>query len=146
VKFPAAVRASGLEDAFKAGIRAMGGDRSKVTGGRGLAGSVNLDAALRVAQPNAARWDYLVGLMVDARHDRMFCIEVHPADVGEVDAILAKKKWLDETLAGTDLAKLPRRNYWIATPSGVHFNGNVPQLRRLASAGIEPPIKHLKLS
>jgi hypothetical protein len=131
-----------LNDAFRAGLQALGSKSSKVSLERGvtLVGSVDIDSALvSISQyANANRWDYAVAEST-TNGDVIHWIEIHPASEGEVESVLAKHDWLKNWLAG-DATRLDYRNerrkfVWIAsgktriTPTG-------SGARKLAKRGV----------
>jgi hypothetical protein len=83
MNFRSAVQATpALAKALKNGLQALHpSDRKRIEckNPRALAGSVNVDAALKNDLPNAPRWDYGVGVCIDKNGDRVIWIEVHPA-------------------------------------------------------------------
>ena len=153
MRFKAAVEATdSIAAAYRAGLQAVPGvDRARMTVNdtARLGGSVNLDAALSGAQPNAPRWDYGVGWKMSNARDNVIWIEVHPASTSNVKEMVAKVDWLRLWLRddAPDLDRLTRRKpafVWIAS-GAVHIPKNSPQFRRLAGAGIRYPCKHLTI-
>ncbi len=130
-----------LAEELKPGLQALSKtDRQYVTCDkpRGLAGSVNLDAALRQALPNEPRWDYVIGLKQKGRSDEAVWLEIHPASsTGEVEVVLKKLAWLKGWCGerAVSLTKLSRRYVWVAT-GRVAFSPNSPQYKKLTMAGI----------
>lgn len=122
-------------------------DRARISVGASikLAGSVNVDAALKTSQPNAARWDYVVG-QKQSNKECLHWIEVHPAsgtgNIGEMDA---KLKWLAVWMRTTPLASYPRQIVWIASGKSA-FNSRHPALRSLANRGLRFAGGHLALA
>jgi len=109
-----------------------------------LAGSVDIDKALEPSQPNAHRWDYLVGVH-EGNGTRIHWIEVHPASsTGNIAEIEAKMKWLMYWMKTTPLVKYPRSIVWVASGKSV-FNGRSPALKKLASRGIKFAGSHLAI-
>lgn len=109
-----------------------------------LLGSVDVDAALKDSQPNAARWDYLVGEK-QGQQQRLHWIEVHPASsTGNVGEIGAKLDWLIAWLRTTPLASYPKKIVWIASGKSA-FNARDPGVRALARRGLYFAGSHLKL-
>lgn len=77
---------------LKNGLQALGGNSNKikVRTKRDLKGSINIDTCLQRIYPNEPRWDYVLGYK-----DRVFYVEVHPADnTRKVREITAKLGWL----------------------------------------------------
>jgi len=128
-----------ISKAYEAGIQALSADRHyvKVTETHDLNGSVNIDACLRAAQPNASRWDYTFGY-----RDQSYYVEIHPAGTGEVDTVINKFTWLINWLR-TDGARLNAINaanpfHWVASgkvsiPLGSTYH------RRIMKAGLTMP-------
>jgi len=54
--------------------------------------SLDLDAARQGAEPQAARWDYI---LVE-KDGTSAGVEVHPAKESEVDRVIAKKRWAEQ--------------------------------------------------
>lgn len=146
MRFPQAVRNSGLGSHLRQGIQAVRNrDRGRIRAGRNVTGSVDLDAALAGARPDEHRWDYLIGRSLDPRSDHLHCVEVHRADVNQVDAMIAKKIALDAFLRDTALGALPKTCHWVATDGGVYLPKNTPEARKLLAKGLEFPRKSLDL-
>lgn len=143
MKFEQAVRnCPALADAFQNGLRALKAtEKHQVICARprSLAGSVDVDSALRQQLPNAARWDYAIGIRCVQGKDKVVWIEIHPASsTGEVKSVLAKLNWLRSWLSenAPDLRSLPAEFVWVATGT-VAFPANSPQRRQLAAAGLQ---------
>lgn len=117
------------------GLRGMpSGHRALVAEGNQYSCSLDLDEALRGAEPQAARWDYVL-----ASEMRAVGMEVHPARASEVDSVVKKKRWAEQRLADGCGLSLSRW-CWIRPPgSRLHFTPLSPQARRLAQNGIEFP-------
>lgn len=147
MKFPDAARGSGLNTHLRPGLQALKkADSSRIRGdGRSLTGSIDLDAALKDDLPTDNRWDYLIGRKLTDQEDHLHCVEVHRADVGEVRRMIAKKIALDGFLRGTPLGKMESSFHWIATDGHVHLSPNSPEIRQLATAGIQRPERVLNL-
>ena len=150
MRFGDAVRQTpDMADALQAGLQALSGPerrRVRLRDKRSLRGSINLDEALREAQPHAARWDYGVGLRGNKKDDKAIWIELHPASSSHVDDVLKKHAWLLDWLKGRAprLAELPRAFKWVATGS-VHLRPGSPQRHRVAAAGIDFCGGHLSI-
>lgn len=141
MRFDDAVRKTpDVADALQPGIQALSSahqGRVEPRNTRLLRGSIDLDAALSKSQPNAARWDYGVGLRGDKKDDKAIWIEFHPASSSHVDDVLKKHAWLLDWLKGRAprLAELPRAFKWVATGS-VALRPGSPQRHKVAAAGI----------
>lgn len=148
MSFSADVKATPhLEGALCKGLGALSTiHRVRVTVGASprLLGSVNVDAALQASQPNAARWDYVVG-QKQGNKERLHWIEVHPASgTGNIGEMEAKLNWLAAWMRTTPLASYPRQIVWIASGKSA-FNSRHPLLRNLAIRGLRFAGSHLAL-
>lgn len=134
-----------LEGALRKGLGAvLATDRTCVTVGTAtrLLGSVAVDAALKAPQPNAARWDYLIG-QNRSGGAFLYWIEVHPASsTGNIREMEAKLNWLAEWMRTTPLSSYPRQIAWIACGQSA-FNSRHPALRSLANRGLRYAGGHL---
>jgi hypothetical protein len=131
----------GLAGEHRRGLRALRNrDRAQIRQRRGtrLSGSVDIDAALASRHPGAHRWDYVIGQRRSAnQHDLLHWVEVHPASSdGNVGEVMRKGFWLMHWLRTTPLAAYPRRLLWVASGRSA-FNARAPQLKALASTGIQ---------
>lgn len=129
-----------IRDAYRPGLQALSGtDRKRVecSDTQSLAGSVNLDDALKTSLPNEPRWDYGVGLRTTGRSVKVHWIEVHPASSHHIKEVLDKLAWLKRWLKAnaTRLDALPCEYVWIASGS-VSLPPHSPQRRRLATVGL----------
>lgn len=124
------------------GLQALAGpDRSRVRARdtRSLAGSVNVEAALKSTLPNSPLWDYGIAVRVSGS-EQVTWIEVHPADSGHVGPVLAKlawlKDWLRESAPALDALTRPGRGYvWLAT-GAVSLPPTSPKRRLIAQRGL----------
>ncbi len=111
-------------------------DRQRITAKdpRKLAGSANIDTALEKTQPDANRWDYVVGQRQSASIE-LHWVEVHPARSDRnLDEVLRKLTWLRAVLAGKRLYNYPKQFIWIGSGKIV-FSPGSPQQKRLANSG-----------
>lgn len=108
--------------------------RALVAEGQQYSCSINLDEALRSAEPHASRWDYVL-----ASGMRAIGMEVHPAKASEVDSIVKKKRWAERRLADGCGLSLSRWCWIRPLGSPLQFTPLSPQARRLAKHGIEFP-------
>lgn len=126
------------------------GDRSKlsVKVNTTLLGSVNIDDNCKITHPQAARWDYLVG--IDRKGSAIaHYIEVHGAHSCDVSTIADKLEWLKSFLAKhPKLDALPRQVHWVAS-GAVKIPKHVPEYRRLALMQqrdkLNGPVTHLEI-
>lgn len=149
MSFSADVKATPhLEDAFCKGLGALSAtDKVHLTAGASnkLLGSVDIDTALQPTQPNAARWDYVVG-QKQGNQEHLHWIEVHPASgTGNIGEMEAKLRWLAAWMRTTPLASYPKQIVWIASGKSA-FNSRHPGLRALASRGLRFAGGHLTLA
>src|SRR5882672_1240850 len=81
-----------IEKELRVGLKALSKPDRKLVGCKGarLQGSVDIDSALRTIYPNAARWDYLVGIGGPRQRDSAVWLEVHPASSSHIDEVLNK--------------------------------------------------------
>jgi len=141
MKFQSAVKATpALASALKEGLQALQQiDRGRIEckNPRILAGSVNVDAALKETLSNAPRWDYGIGVHIDKKNDRVIWIEVHPASSRHINDILSKLQWLKSWLKteAPQLYALPREFVWIASGAAAIQPGS-PQRKKLAEYGL----------
>ena len=145
--FEAAVAQALGSDALRKGLRAMrAADSTHVsaTRPRQLLGSADVDQSLAAVQPNAARWDYLVGRSHNGHHQAHW-IEIHPAGSGANIGEVAKKlAWLTGWLRGNPLAAYPRDIVWVASGKSA-FNVRALAVRALAARGCRFVGGHLQL-
>lgn len=141
-----------LEGRHRAGLQALDAvDRRRVDvrTPRSLAGSVNIDDALKRKYPNDNRWDYVVASATSARALRLLWIEVHPANGNTAGEVAAKAEWLRSWLMrhGTPLQRSAREGQdfrWIATDR-VAFRRGSRQAQLLAKAGVHVPVRRLEI-
>ena len=152
--FPAAVQATpATRDHLKPGLQALRrGERSRVsiTDPRSLAGSVDIDGALKQVAPNDARWDYVVGVSQPSAPDLPTFIEFHPANSTSVRDIIGKATWLkgwlrSDALPLLELAGCRPRLVWVAT-GRIAFRRGSKAERQLAQSGIRFPESKVELS
>jgi hypothetical protein len=139
----ATLGAGALESGLLA-LKAADSARISVKAPRSLAGSVDIDEALKAAKPNDPRWDYVVG-QYRASGVYLFWIEIHGARTEQnVDEVSKKFRWLRAWLLGQPLDRYARRFIWISSGTTA-FNPRAPQLRRLIVEGCEPVGGHLTI-
>lgn len=119
-----------LENADKTAVKLK--DKRKV------GGSLNIDKETKYLYPNDPRWDYAVGY-----DDKVFFIEVHPANTSNIPEMKKKKEWLKKWLQSKAplLDAFPSGNpkfLWAATESGVHISNQASYMRKLAQLGFNP--------
>ncbi|MGQ9589560.1 MAG: hypothetical protein ACUVYA_04615 [Planctomycetota bacterium] len=140
-----------LGGAYRRGLGALRKrDRRRVRSRdtRSLAGSVDLDEALRESQPNAERWDYGIGYR-EGSDEHAIWVEVHAADSHHVGKVIAKarwlKRWLDDNARELLRMTRPRDGFvWVAS-GRVGLPQGSPEARELAEAGASFPRTELEL-
>jgi hypothetical protein len=101
--------------------------------------SLDLDRARREAEPNAPRWDYILG----EREGGSIGLEVHPAKASEVDTVIEKKRWAEGRLSHHCDLRVGRW-CWVRPPgSPLQFTPIGPKARLLAKNGIQFPVARL---
>lgn len=118
--------------------------------------SVNTEQALGPVQPAIRQWDYTIGWLSASGNECCCFIQVHPTSTGEMAAIIAKKRDLEQwlksnaqpvlSLAARSSSHLRRSlRHWLATSGHVVIAPTSTHARRLAQAGIHRPARHLAL-
>lgn len=136
---------AGFGQHIQPGLRALSANSQRIQcrTQQAIQGSIDLDSACQTAEPNAARWDYGIGI-ISGNSTRTEWVEVHPATSSETKHILAKLAWLKNKIrdwqAPCDIGH--SRFHWIAT-GGVHIDQK--KKRQLAQAGLKMPQKRLSL-
>jgi hypothetical protein len=131
----------GLDAAYCRGLQALHEtDRQRLNANppRKLAGSANIDHALREQFPNSPRWDYVVAWTATNASEHLHWIEVHSANgSGKINEMSVKLTWLIGWLSGdgSRLRGYPRKLVWIASGS-TGFRAGSPQSKKIASMGI----------
>jgi hypothetical protein len=153
MRFRQAVSAvADIRAAYSAGLGALRpADKRRVqcANPNRLAGSVNLELALRAARPNEPLWDYALGWNAADETEQAIWVEVHPANSQHVDDVIRKKRWLDGWLRdkGQPLRQITRPQdgfVWLASRS-VSLLRDSPQARKLAQSGVSFPRPRLVL-
>ena len=136
----ALVHTSPLRAAVKPGLQGLGKYSDRVHERQhSVIDSLDLDESTRLTDPQASRWDYVLGAKatLGATTGMLVGVEVHSATDGEVRAIIAKKKSSKAVLQahlkpGTTVS----RWCWVASGK-VKFTPNSKYRRLLAQEGIE---------
>lgn len=135
------------EDSLHKGLSALkSGDTRHVSCARprDLAGSADVDSALRATLPDAHRWDYVVGVKA-GKSTVAHWIEVHPASgQANISEVERKLEWLAGWLRGKTLAQYPKDIVWIASGKS-SFNSRTPRIKALAAKGCRFVGGHLEL-
>ena len=140
-----------LAKAYQPGLKALRAvDRAliSISQPRSLAGSVNLDKALKKRCPTNSRWDYGIGKRCGNTEEAIW-VEVHSANAGHVLEIIHKMQWLQSWLKtnATQLLAITRRMngyVWLSTGT-VSLQQGSWQAKSLAQAGVSFPREHLVL-
>lgn len=129
-----------VSSSLQKGLGALGRQHARlVRNGSRFVCSLDLDDARRRAEPEASRWDYVLG----SRHESVG-MEVHAAKASEVDVVIRKKQWA-ETLLKEECGLTVDRWCWIRSPGSRHqLTSLSPQARRLAKSGIGFPKAELE--
>lgn len=150
MKFDAALSSDlELASALKLGLHALQASaRAKIShvDTRRIAGSIDLDSALRQSEGGENRWDYGVATAVDARSDFVDWVELHDANSTHVQNVIDKATWLRRTLQvrAPNCLKISNRFVWVAT-GPIAMTRHSPQAKRLSEAGVEFPAKNVLL-
>jgi hypothetical protein len=149
VKFKKAVEDTpNLAGTWRDGLGALrGGDRAHINARdtRKLRGSVDIDSALRSAEPIANRWDFAIGFRHSNRNaDFIYWVEIHPSSDNEIKVLIRKLEWLKGWLIGdgAKLAKFEREFVWVASGS-TSFTKGATQVKALATKGLRYVAKTL---
>lgn len=105
-----------VKNGFRVGKQAIkSADRSKVDAAENkkLQGSLDIDSQVKTLYPMDPRWDYALSYA-----DKIYYLEVHPAETSEIDKVVSKVKWLKNWLKtkATKINKLPKAEHpyiWI---------------------------------
>ena len=105
--------------------------------------SVDLDEQLASRDPDEYRWDYVVEARASRRR-RGSGVEVHDGNVGEVDVMIAKKRWAVRVLAELEPDLAVERWHWVVPPGArFAFPPTDRRARELARAGVERPSRQI---
>jgi hypothetical protein len=103
-----------------------------------LGGSLDIDANTARLYPNDNRWDYAFDYK-----SKVFFVEVHSANSGEVSVVIRKFNWLKNWLhsKAPEINKLkstsPQPFYWVQSKN-FQIPKNTPQYRAAVNAGLVP--------
>jgi hypothetical protein len=141
-----------LANCYCPGLKALSrADAKKIQcdNSRRFTGSVNLDKALQGVKQyaNVPRWDYGIGLNRNNGEVAIW-VEVHPARLGEIDAVLKKFEWLKTWLDndGVALKAMTRNEFFWVSSGSINFTPNSPKAKQAASQGLRGPIRQLRLT
>jgi hypothetical protein len=146
MKFQQAVMAiPSVRNYYKPGLQALTeADKNRIqcNDSRMLTGSICVDKALEITNPNSPRWDYGIGYRF-ANKETAIWVEVHPASSTSIKDMLDKLKWLKQWLSTQAhqlkaLTKAKDCYYWVST-SDIAITKHSPQARGLAMVGLIGP-------
>ena len=100
-----------VKNGFRVGKQAIkSADRSKVDAAESkkLQGSLDIDSQVKALYPMDPRWDYALSYA-----DKIYYLEVHPAETSEIDKVVSKVKWLKNWLKtkATKINELPKAEH-----------------------------------
>lgn len=153
MNFRAAAIAAGLVPLQgKEAIKRQHRQQVRVGSGARAVGSVDIDTHFQRTEPNANRWDYVVGFK--RGKEFVIWIEAHPASSQrDVDTVIKKFEWLKYKLAEegfhamsvlTGLAPAESRYCWLYRGS-CRFRTGGQEQRRLAKCGMGLPKRFLEI-
>ncbi|MBS3921050.1 MAG: hypothetical protein KG012_19420 [Deltaproteobacteria bacterium] len=148
----AVANSNDVRDCYQAGLQALlerDKNRLSCNDPRKITGSLHLDVAVAQLYPNAARWDYGIGIKKTEAKDEAIWVEVHPADANQIPRMIDKLAWLKNWLNGSApnlmvITKNDSPYVWVAS-GRVSFQKSSPQAKRLALAGIKFPQEHYRI-
>jgi hypothetical protein len=124
---------------YQSGLSALGQYSRKVSckNPRLLEGSIDIDTCTEKKYPTDNRWDYALSYS-----QKIYFVEVHPANTSEIDAVLKKLQWLKSWLELhapkiNQLSKAQPAFYWIQS-GGFAILKNSPQFRRIIQNNLKP--------
>ena len=131
-----------LEKSYVAGLQALRAeDRPHINAEdtRKLTGSVDVDAALRAADPHGHRWDFAIAYQhKNRKEETIYWVELHTASDSQVSVVIKKAQWLSSWLkgGGAPLAKFERDIVWLSSGSTT-FTLSAPQKKQMAQVGLQ---------
>lgn len=139
-----------LEDAWQPGLQALRAeDKPHIhpEEPQRLRGSVDIDAALQKAEPNANRWDFAIAYQHSNEPDEfLYWVELHSASDSQVKVVIRKAVWLLDWLrnGGKSLNSFKREIIWISS-GATSFTRAAPQRRQMAQVGLVHRGSHLQI-
>lgn len=129
-----------ISGSYQQGLQALGQYANKITLGdtRQCQGSVDIDSALRLFNPQDNRWDYCF-----CYKSEVLFVEVHSANTSEVSTVLRKLSWLKNWLnqQAPEINKLKAKSippfYWIQS-KGFDIPRTSRQFRQIVETGLKP--------
>lgn len=142
--FKAAVeKTPNLENAWRAGLQALRAEDKphiEAQDTRKLTGSVDVDAALLHAEPNANRWDFGIAYQHTNRDaEVIYWVELHTASDSQVSVVIRKAQWLINWLKneGRALAAFERDIVWVSS-GATSFTPSATKLKQMSQLGMRP--------
>ena len=130
-----------IANCYQSGLKGLGAYSNKIelTDNRECSGSIDIDACTTTLYPRLNRWDYAL-----CYESKVYFVEVHSANTGEISTVLRKfqwlKDWLNEHAPEINKLKAPKPYYWVQT-SGFNIPKQSPQYRQVVKAGLRPIAK-----
>lgn len=127
-----------VENCYQAGLQALGKYRQKIVPANvsKCEGSVDIDACTTTIYPTQNRWDYAI-----CYDSKVYFVEVHSAETGEVSTVLRKLQWLKDWLnrKAPEINKLKADAPYFWIQSGrFSILKNSSQAKKIAKSGIRP--------
>lgn len=124
------------QNCFQSGLQALGKYSLKIIpeDSSKCAGSLDIDACTQSLYPDENRWDY--ALSYDSK---VYFVEVHPAETGEISTVLRKLQWLKDWLShkAPEIYKLKANAPYFWIQSGrCNITMTSVQGKKLAKLGI----------
>ena len=123
---------------YQSGLQALGSYSKKIElkDTSLCSGSIDIDACTRTHYPEDNRWDYAL-----CYNSKVYFVEVHSANTGEVSTVFKKliwlKDWLNHKAPEINKLKAPEPFYWVQ--SGKYkIEVRSSQARRIATMGLKP--------
>jgi len=140
--FKAAVeKTPNLESAWRAGLQALRAEDKphiEPQDPRKLKGSVDVDAALLRAEPNANRWDFGIAYQHTNRDaETIYWVELHTASDSQISVVIRKAQWLLNWLRndGRLLAAFERDIVWVSS-GATTFTPSATKLKQMSQLGM----------
>lgn len=130
-----------LETAYQTGLQALRAqDRAhlEIENTRKVAGSADIDNALRAHDPHGNRWDFAVAYQhTNQTEEIVYWLELHTANDSQVKVVIRKARWLLNWLRndGHRLKKFEREIIWISS-GPTSFTLSAPQKKEMAEVGL----------
>jgi hypothetical protein len=128
-----------VADGYQSGLSALGQYSRKVfcSNSRLLEGSIDIDTCTKRKYPSDNRWDYALSY-----NQKIYFVEVHPANTSEIATVLKKLQWLKGWLNrhAQKINQLPKAQpafYWIQSGSFA-IPKNSPQFRKIVQNNLKP--------